>query len=129
MKRAAVMRRFLPAIRIPFCNRLRRPLRRAVGVALGASVGRADRHRQIWPRDAYAVIASVVHHHIVLRWHVAVDALRAGGARRMPMMRGDVEFFRQVALGAQGIAFSAQLCGVWFMTIGTDDAGFMHGAL
>src|ERR1019366_6492228 len=47
----------------------------------------------------------------------------------MPMMRGDVEFFRQMALGTQGVAFGAQLCGMRLMTVGTDDAGLMHGAL
>src|SRR5450759_270911 len=75
------------------------------------------------------MIAPVMHHHVRLRWHMAIDALCAGASRRMLVMRGDVELFRQVALGTQGAAFSAQLCGVRFMTIGADDAGFMHGAL
>ena len=86
-------------------------------------------HRQIGPRNAHAVIASVVDHHIGLGWHVAVDALRASAARRMLVMRGDVEFLRQMALCTQGVALGAQLCGVRFMTVRTDDAGLVHGAL
>jgi hypothetical protein len=49
------------------------------------------------------VIAAVVHYHVVLGWHVAVDALCAGAAGPMLVMRGDVELFRQMAQGAQGV--------------------------
>ena len=75
------------------------------------------------------MIAPVVHHHVRLRWHVAIDALRASGAWRMLMMRGDVEPIRQVALRTQGVALSTQLCSVRLMAIGADDASLVHGAL
>ena len=110
-------------------RRSSRPIRRAVGVALGARVRRADRHRQVGARNAHAVIAPVVDDHVILRRHMAVDALRAGAAGRMMMMRSDVELFRQVALGAQSIALGTQLCGVRFMTVRAGDPGGMHAAL
>ena len=75
------------------------------------------------------MIAPVVHHHVILGWHVAADALCAGATRRMLVMGGDVEFFRQVALGTQSVAFGAQLCGVRFVAVRADDAGLVHRAL
>lgn len=122
MQRRTVMRRSLAAIWIPFCDRFGCPFCRAAGMALVACVRCTDRHRQVGSRDAHAVIAAVVHHHIILGWHVAADALRPGATRRMFMMRGDIELFRQMALGAQGVALGAQLCGVRFMAVGTDNA-------
>jgi hypothetical protein len=75
------------------------------------------------------VIAPVVHHHVILGWHVAADTLRAGATGRMLVVGGDVEFLRQVALGTQSVAFGAQLCSVRFVAVRADDTGLVHRAL
>ena len=86
IKRSAVMRLGLPAVRIPFRDGLRGPIRRVVGVTLSTGIGGTNRHRQIRPWHAHAVIAAVVHHHVVFGWHMAVDAPRAGAGGRMLVM-------------------------------------------
>ena len=93
-----------------------------VGVALRACVRRADRCRQIGPRNAKAVIAPPIHDHVGLRRHVAVDALRAGAARLVVVMLGDVELRRHVALRAQRVALGAQRQAVRIVAVRAGDA-------
>ena len=57
---------------------------RAVPVAAGARVRRAQRHRQIRPRDAEAVVPARVDPHVRARGHVAAHA--AGRLRFGPMV-------------------------------------------
>ena len=109
--------------------RSRGPVGGLAGMALRARVGRADRRREIGPRDADAVIAPVVHNHVGFRGHVAIDALGAGAAWLMMMMFRDIEFRRQMALRAEPIALRAERQTVRLVAIGAGDAGMIHAAL
>ena len=75
------------------------------------------------------MIAPRVDDHVSLRRHMAVDALRAGAAGLVMMMRRHVEFFRQMALRAERIALGPQLRAVRVMTVRAGDPGGMHAAL
>ena len=101
IQREAIVGRGLPTLRKPRRDRLRRPVRGLIRVALGAGVGDANRHRQVRTRHPEAVIAPQVYTHVGLRRHVAVDALRAGAILLVVMVLCDVELLRHVALCAQ----------------------------
>ena len=90
-------------------------------MTLRAGVRRAERNRQIGARHAKAVIAPNVDDHVGLGRRMAVDALGAGGARLVMVVFGCVEFRLHMALGAQRIAFRAQLCAVRVVTVGAGD--------
>ena len=68
----------LAARTMPLLNRRRRPLRRLIGMAIGAGIRRAKLDRNIRPRNPEAVVVPPVHHHVGARRHVA----RAAGHRR-----------------------------------------------
>ena len=77
------------------------PFERASGIrviSLLKASGKKRRHRPVGTRKPDAVIAPRVDYHVILRRHMAVDALRAGAARQVMMVRRQVEFLRQVAL-------------------------------
>src|SRR5271165_5152618 len=89
---------------MPRFHLVRGPLRRLVGVAAVAGVGRAERDAEVGARDPHAVIAARIDDHIGAGRHVTRDALRASRIRRVPMVGGNIVFFRRMALGADPIA-------------------------
>ena len=60
---------------IPFRNGIGCPLCGLVAMALVTGIGDIQLHRQVRARNPEAVIAPGIHHHVGLRWHVAIDAL------------------------------------------------------
>jgi hypothetical protein len=64
--------------------------------------------------------------HVILCRHVAVKTPRAGTAGPVMMVRRHVEFLGQVALGAQRIAFGAQLGAVRVVAIRAGDPAYMR---
>src|SRR5208337_1554390 len=116
-------------MRKPFRDVLCAPIGGSIGMALRAGIGRPDRRREIWPGDANAVIAPVVHLHVGFRGHVAIDALRADAALLVMMMLRDIEFCRQMALHAEPIALLAERQTMRLMAIGAGDASMIHAAL
>mgnify|MGYP003694035785 CR=1 FL=1 len=129
MECGAVMRGGLPPAGIPAGDGLGGPLGGPIGVALGAGVRGTERHRQVGTRNPDAVIAPRVDDHVILRRHMAVDALRAGAAGQVVMVRRHVELFRQVALRAERIALGSQLRAVRVVAVRAGDPGGMHAAL
>ena len=128
-QRSGVVRLGLTAVRVPSSDGVHRPVRWPVGMTLGARVRRADRCRQIRPRNAKAVIAPAIHHHVGLRGHMTVDALRTGTPGFVVMVLGRVEFRRHVALAAEPVTLGAQRQAVRLMAIRACDARMIHAAL
>ena len=75
------------------------------------------------------MIPPIVHLHICALWHVATDALGAGGFCRVMVMIRRVIDVCAVALCAQPVAFRYQLSTMWIMAIGAGDALLIHLAL
>ena len=126
MQRRAELRALAPGLAVPPVHRRRRPFRLAIGVALGAGVGTAERNRQVGARHADAVVAARVHHHVIARGHVALDALRARRSRLVEVVLSRVERGGFVAAGAQGVAFGAQLERVRVVAVHAGDAALGH---
>src|SRR6516165_8282132 len=123
---------FRPAFAVrslPSLDRGRRPLRRFVGMAIVASIRRADPCRQVGTRDAEAVIVPVVDHHIGALRHVAGRAGERRARAFMAVMRGGRVFLRRVTLRADAVAGRAQLRRVRLVTIAAGDTGSEHPAL
>ena len=126
MQRRAVVRALAPGLAVPLVHRRGGPVGLAVGVALRAGIRAAERHRQVGTRHADAVVAPRVDHHVVLRRHVALDALRALRARLVEVMLLRVERGGVVAARAQRIAFGAQLQRVRLVAVHAGDAALVH---
>src|SRR5215510_12350853 len=123
---------FLPAFAVcslPSLDRGRRPLRRFVGMAVVASIRRAEPCRLVGTWYAETVIVPPVDDHIGALRHVAGRA----GERRvrafMAVMGGRRVFLRRVALHADAVAGRAQLRGVRLVAIAAGNAGSEHLAL
>src|SRR5262249_27401062 len=123
---------FLPAFAVrsvPRLDRRRRPLRRFVGLAIGADMRRADRCRQVGTRDGEAVIVPAVDHHIGALRHVAGRAGERRARAFMAVMGGRRVFFRRVTLHADAVAGRAQRRRVRLVAVAAGDAGREHLAL
>jgi len=114
---------------IPRFYLIRGPLRRLISVAATAGVGRAQGDAEVGARDTHAVIAARIDDHIGAGRHVARHALRASRLRLVPMVGGDIVFFRRMALETDPIAGGAQLQAVGIVAIAAGYAGMEHAAL
>src|SRR5215471_834884 len=122
---------FLPAFAVrsvPGLDRGRRPLRRFIGMAIVASVRRAEACRQVGTRDAKTVIVPPVDDHIGALRHVAG---RAGERARafMAVMGGRRVFLRRVTLHADAVTGCTQPRGVRLVAVAAGDASREHLAL
>jgi hypothetical protein len=75
------------------------------------------------------VIAPRVDDHEILRWHMAVDALRADAAGLVMMVSRHVEFFGQMALRTERIALGLRPGAMRVVAVRAGDASGMHPAL
>ena len=87
----------------PLGERVRRPPRVLVLVALIAGIRCAQLDRQIRARDPQTVVTARIDHHVVFLRHVALDALRSGRSNLVVMVRGRIVFGRDVALRAEQV--------------------------
>ena len=113
----------------PAAHRGGGPARVTIRVALVAGVRHAERDRLIGARHTHAVIAPAVDDHVGRPRHVAVGALRAGGAGRVTVMRRRVVLARRMTLAADRIAVDAQLLRVRVVAVAAGHALAMHAAL
>ena len=113
----------------PFTDTRGRPGRVAVGVAIGARVGRADGLGQIGTRYAKAVVATVVDDHVGARPHVAVDAAGLLGLMACVVFRGECR--RHVTLGTDlvGSGPGHELVRMRVVAVGAGHARAIHAAL
>ena len=118
-----------PFAAVPCGRALRRPARVASRVTARAGVRRAERDGEIRPRNAQAVIASRIDHHVRCGRHVAADACRPRARNLMMVMGGRVVLRRQVAGRAHCVALGAQLSAVRVVTIAARHAARLHPAL
>jgi hypothetical protein len=123
------MRSRAPVPAIPLVHGTCCPLRLLSGMALSTGIRTAHCDREIGARDAQAVILPGVDHHVVLRRHVAGDALCALAANRMVVVIGHIELDSRVAAGTQRIAFGTQFLGMRLVTIHAGHPVLMHPAL
>ena len=128
-----------PRRAVPAFDGRRRPARGLAGVAVRAGVGGAGRRRQIGARHAHAVIGPRVHLHVVAARHVAGDALRAGAARLVEVVRWRVVGASRrrearvrrlrVALQAHRVAVTLEPARVRVVAVGAAYAVRIHPAL
>src|SRR5215471_3969095 len=117
---------FLPAFAVrsvPSLDRGRRPLRRFVGMAVVASIRRAEPCRLVGTWYAETVIVPPIDDHIGALRHVAGRAGERGARAFMAVMGGRRVFLRRVALHADAVAGRAQLRGVRLVAIAAGNAG------
>ncbi len=105
------------------------PGRALILMALIAGIGGAQAHGKIRSRHAQAVVVAHIHFHVGARRHVAGHTLSTGGTHRVMMMLRRVVAAGLVALGADRIAFGAQLSAVRVVAIAASDALVVHAAL
>src|SRR5262249_56477723 len=86
-----------------------RPLGRAVPMAARARVRHADRHGQVGPRDAEAVVSARIDHHVRARGHMTADATGALRPYLMVVVARRIELRRHVTLSTDGVARLAKL--------------------
>ncbi len=114
---------------VPLGDRIRRPFRRLVGVTIGACVGSAEFHRQVGTRNADTMISTRVDDHVRARWHVTLDASRAGRSNLVKVMRRRIILLRRVTLRANTVALGPKPRTVRLVTIAARHAGMEHPAL
>ena len=73
-----------------------------------AGVRCAEFNRQIGAGNTETMIPSRIDDHIGLRWHVAVNAERAGGLSLMVVMFSNVVGTRNMALPAESVSLESQ---------------------
>src|SRR5262249_26980485 len=93
---------------VPGLDRGRGPLRRFVGVAVVAGIGRAELCRQVGTRDAEAVIVPPVDDHIAALRHVAGRAGERRACRLMMVVCNGPILVGGVALEADAIPVRAK---------------------
>ena len=98
-------------------------------MAVVAGVRAADRYRQIGAGYAQAMVLARMDHHVVLRWHMAGDALRSFAAGLVLVVFGRIKFACAVTANAKRIALCPQLLGVRIMAIHAGHAVLVHFAL
>ena len=113
----------------PTRDRVGRPLRGLLRVTVVAGVRRAHLRGDIGPRDAHRVVVPGVDPHVRRRRHVACRARRAGRALGVVRVLRRVELRRQMALGADGVAWGPQLQRVRLVTVRAGDSLRVHPAL
>src|SRR5262249_60058038 len=109
---------FLPAFAVrsvPSLGRGRRPLRRFVGMAVVASIRRAEPCRQVGTRDAEAVIVPPVDDHIAALRHVAGRAGERRLYRFVTVVRNGRILVGGVALQADAIPARPEVCAMGLM--------------
>ena len=113
----------------PAAHRGGGPLCVLLRVALVAGVRHAQRDRLVGARNPHAVIAPAVDDHVGRARHMALRALRAGGAGGVTVMRRRVVLARRVTLAADRVAVDAQLLCVRVVAVAAGHALAMHAAL
>ena len=108
VQRGAEVGTITPGFAIPRVHGAGSPLRFFIRVALGAGIRTAQQGRQIRARHAHAVVLPRMDHHVVLRRHVAGDALRALAFGNVLVVFRHVELGGIVATRTQRIAFGAK---------------------
>ena len=98
-------------------------------MATGTGIRHADGLGEIRSRDAQAVIATVIHDHVVAPGHVALEALGARRPRLVMVVFRTLILRRLVACQADLAARRPQFQAVGLVTVAAGDAGLVHAAL
>ena len=94
---------------VPISQRIQRPARFLVRMALSTGIGCTHNNAQIRARNAEAMIAPGVNAHIGGLGHVAVGALCTTGRLLVAVVLNRVILLRFVALGTDTVAGRSQL--------------------
>ena len=98
-------------------------------MAIAACVRRAQLYRQVRPRNAEAVISTLIDNHICPSWHVTFDALRARRSWFVKMMLRRIVLLCGMALHTKVVAGGTKLETMRFVTIAAGHPGMEHPAL